>query len=450
MERTLVVKLLGRYITYQNLVSRMRALWQTKGYFNLVDMENGFYCANFDLEEDYLKALTGGPWMVYGAYLTVQPWSLDFDPKSSAISKVVAWVRIPGLSFRYYHKSTLRAIGMLLGEVVKIDYRTETMGRGKFARIAVLTDLMKPLIPWIKVDGRTYGIEYEGLPLICFECGRYGHNRERCRIGKPMESEEGQAKTQMAMDTEAGNSTVDGRHSGHADEASTEPRPSSYGTWMQVNEDLEATPTPLSMEILKGSGSVPPNKDTTKSPQNQDAGTVSISRDGANGHSHYKTRRGPPKQAQEYKKKEKVVEQVGTSAGRPTTDHYLQAEVGNFEQTNLTGSNNDQRPPEVVAGTIIPQKDMSEPRPVNSGPNQAVETSSSLDAKKHTVMEIPRSKPNLIVNNMAAKESDTMESELDSPKELKVDQAVSPDAPLVMEELEDNPSGVGMIAEPMV
>ncbi|KAI9079912.1 hypothetical protein K1719_038158 [Acacia pycnantha] len=117
-------------------------------------MERGFYLATFDLEEDYTKALTGGPWMVSGAYLTVQPWSLDFNP-ISPISKVVPWIRIPGLSFRYYHKSTLRAIGMLLGE--------------------------KPLVPWIKVDGRTYGVEYEGLPLICYECGNYGHVKQSCK-----------------------------------------------------------------------------------------------------------------------------------------------------------------------------------------------------------------------------------------------------------------------------
>ncbi|KAI9111837.1 hypothetical protein K1719_017527 [Acacia pycnantha] len=124
-----------------------------QGSYQLVDMEGGFYFASFDLEEDYMKVLTGGPWMVFG------------------------------LSFRYYHKSTLRAIGKLLGDVVKLDYTTKTSGRGRYARIAVIVDLQNPLIPWIKVDGRTYGIEYECLPLICFECGKYGHTKERCGGG---------------------------------------------------------------------------------------------------------------------------------------------------------------------------------------------------------------------------------------------------------------------------
>ncbi|KAI9126556.1 hypothetical protein K1719_002152 [Acacia pycnantha] len=67
MERTVILKLLG-----------------------------DFYFATFDLDEDYMKALTGGPWMIFGAYLMIQPWSLDFDASGSSISKVVAWVRIPG------------------------------------------------------------------------------------------------------------------------------------------------------------------------------------------------------------------------------------------------------------------------------------------------------------------------------------------------------------------
>ncbi|KAI9095693.1 hypothetical protein K1719_026253 [Acacia pycnantha] len=202
MERTLILKLLGRSITYHDLRARTQALWRLKGSFSLVDMEGSFYFATFDLEEDYFKALTGGPWMIFGAYLTVQPWSLDFDARSSSISRVVAWARIPGLSFRYYHKSTLRAIGSLLGEVVKIDYLTETRGRGKYARIAVLMDLLKPLVPWIMVDGKKHGVEYEGLPLICFECGLYGHPKERCKRNEQSNTTAtipGQAPTSQTM-----------------------------------------------------------------------------------------------------------------------------------------------------------------------------------------------------------------------------------------------------------
>ncbi|KAI9100798.1 hypothetical protein K1719_024160 [Acacia pycnantha] len=59
MERTLIIKLLGRSITYHDLLRKTQALWQLKGSFHLIDMEGGFFMATFDLAEDYMKKLTG-------------------------------------------------------------------------------------------------------------------------------------------------------------------------------------------------------------------------------------------------------------------------------------------------------------------------------------------------------------------------------------------------------
>ncbi|KAI9114162.1 hypothetical protein K1719_014812 [Acacia pycnantha] len=171
-----------------------------------------------------------GMFCIFGAYLTIQPWSLDFESCASAISKVVVWVRLPGLSFRYYHKSTLRLIGALLGEVVKIDYKTESRGRGKYARMAVTIDLQKALVPSIKVNGKSYRVEYEGLPHICFSCGRYGHSKERCGVTS---NSQGRITNQepsptVTMETSSGEDRL------AVDVASPESLPSRYGEWMQV------------------------------------------------------------------------------------------------------------------------------------------------------------------------------------------------------------------------
>lgn len=175
-----MLKLLGKFISYRDLLFNLQRLWQLKGSFKLADVEGKYFLATFDLKEDYMMVLTEGPWMVFGAYLTVQAWTLDFDPLTAKVTKIMGWVRVPGLSFRYYHKGALRAIGKLLGEVMKIDYTTEAKGRGRYARLAVLIDLRQPLVPFIKVDGRAYGVEYEGLPMICFGCGKYGHTKDQC------------------------------------------------------------------------------------------------------------------------------------------------------------------------------------------------------------------------------------------------------------------------------
>ncbi|KAI9101466.1 hypothetical protein K1719_023948 [Acacia pycnantha] len=246
MERTLVIKLLGRSITYGDLLTRTGAMWQLKGSFQFVDMECNFYFVSFDLEEDYIKVLTGGPWMVFGAYLTVHPWSLAFDPHTTKISNVVAWARIPGLSFRYYHKSTLRVIGKLLGEVVKIDYMTENRGRGKYARIAVLIDLQQALVPWIKVDGKTYGVEYEGLPLICFSCGKYGHSKERCNGSA-------QTSNQQVLSSSSMTTTTQPSVSGSGPRNRRPPEPgASFGEWMQVRYPRKGNKHSLGKEAKLG------------------------------------------------------------------------------------------------------------------------------------------------------------------------------------------------------
>ncbi|QHO03191.1 uncharacterized protein DS421_13g430210 [Arachis hypogaea] len=52
---------------------------------------------------------------------------------------------------------------------------TVSQTSGKFARLCVELDLSKPLHSKYLVNRRNYHIEYEGLHMICFTCGKFGH-----------------------------------------------------------------------------------------------------------------------------------------------------------------------------------------------------------------------------------------------------------------------------------
>ena len=58
---------------------------------------------------------------------------------------------------------------------IGIDYATNTISRGPYARICVEIDLLKPLVAKFKMRRRVRRVEYEGLHLVCFGCGLYGH-----------------------------------------------------------------------------------------------------------------------------------------------------------------------------------------------------------------------------------------------------------------------------------
>ncbi|MBA0609363.1 hypothetical protein Godav_021426, partial [Gossypium davidsonii] len=119
-----------------------------------------------------------GPWVVFGVNLTVQPWSLSFDPSNPFPTSIVSWIRIPNLQSSLYHKPILEEVGATVGKVVLIDERTMNASRGRFAKIAVLIDLTKPLITRIRVNGKIKVVEYESLHIVCFKCGIYGHTKD--------------------------------------------------------------------------------------------------------------------------------------------------------------------------------------------------------------------------------------------------------------------------------
>lgn len=70
----------------------------------------------------------------------------------------------------------------MLGKVVKIDYNTTVGRRGKFARFALVVDLLKPLKAFVRINGIPYCVKCKGLPLISYKCGHYGYAQGLCPL----------------------------------------------------------------------------------------------------------------------------------------------------------------------------------------------------------------------------------------------------------------------------
>ncbi|KAL4295420.1 hypothetical protein GQ457_12G019050 [Hibiscus cannabinus] len=158
---------------------------------------------------DYARVLTDGSWKIYGSYLTVHPWSKSFNTSEKFPSQVIVWVRIPGLSYRYYNKALFHYIALLIGKVFHVDYNTQDGARGKFARLAIL--LQK--------------LESEGLHNICYSCDVYGHAKELCPRNKDAQAD-GMVDSIASADV--------------ASEAISESN--LYGPWMMVENRRRRTP----------------------------------------------------------------------------------------------------------------------------------------------------------------------------------------------------------------
>ncbi|XP_016200154.1 uncharacterized protein LOC107641164 [Arachis ipaensis] len=176
---TFIVKILGKIIHLGTMEQLLNRDWANKGKINVIDMDRDYFLVHF-AEEDYSHALLGGPWMVAGHYLIVQRWRPFFLSLEQQVKKVATWIHILNLPIELYNHHFLWRVRSTIGTILKVDKATSIHSRGRFARICVEIDLSIKLIPKISVLGNTLNIEYEGLHLICFNCGVYGHRSELC------------------------------------------------------------------------------------------------------------------------------------------------------------------------------------------------------------------------------------------------------------------------------
>lgn len=86
-------------------------------------------------------------------------------------------------------------LGEKIGEPKNIDEATNIVSRGKFARMCVEIDITKPLVSKFRLRKKVCQIEYEGLHLVCFNCGVYDHTTDQCKRENGNEGTEQDAGT---------------------------------------------------------------------------------------------------------------------------------------------------------------------------------------------------------------------------------------------------------------
>ncbi|MBA0631919.1 hypothetical protein Godav_000746 [Gossypium davidsonii] len=175
MSRAVIVKLLGKKIGYHTLSNKIYNLWKPSTPITIMDLKNDYFLVKLQEEDDYVRALTKGPWIVFGHYLTMQPWTEYFSMSQPYPSNVVIWIRFPGVPGSR-----------------------------------------------IKVDGRVQRVEYESLPNVCFACGHYGHMKESCLTLHVQEKLRGE-NVDLNLETRSNGSMVN--HEG----------PDEFGHWMLVD-----------------------------------------------------------------------------------------------------------------------------------------------------------------------------------------------------------------------
>lgn len=179
-KQALIIKLLDGKIGYMGLMRRLKRKWNLKGELTLTDVGCQYYIARFSNDADYQYVLTQGPWLIDDNYLTIRKWVPNFVPDEAPIKVLTAWVRIPNLAVEYFDTTFLHKIGSKIGRVLRVDKTTTQAERGQFTRLSVEIDITKPLLSKFWLKGRVWKIQYEGIKMICYNCGKMGHTASEC------------------------------------------------------------------------------------------------------------------------------------------------------------------------------------------------------------------------------------------------------------------------------
>lgn len=103
-----------------------------------------------------------------------------FRPTEKHFDKLAVWVHFPELPVEYYDKEALYLIASKVGKPIRVDYATNNLIRARYARVFVEVDLDHPILTKVWIGNCWQTILYENLHLLCFHCGRIGHQKAQC------------------------------------------------------------------------------------------------------------------------------------------------------------------------------------------------------------------------------------------------------------------------------
>lgn len=128
------------------ITQRVRIMWKPKGSLEVIDLGQNVYLFRFSLQDDYDKALLGGPWFILDHYLMITKWKPNFRPSMNPFSNMTVWIRFPELPVEYYDKQALFEIAKIAGQPIRADYAKDHLTRARYARVCLVIDLNVTLV----------------------------------------------------------------------------------------------------------------------------------------------------------------------------------------------------------------------------------------------------------------------------------------------------------------
>lgn len=110
----------------------------------------------------------------------------DPDPIGDAEYDASMKHRIPPL---YHAEATIRQLAEKVGQVIGVEVKAVSNGKGDFHQTCVKLEALKPLVRFVTLapegrDRMMLQVKYEKIPRFCGHCGLMGHIHMECGTGE--------------------------------------------------------------------------------------------------------------------------------------------------------------------------------------------------------------------------------------------------------------------------
>lgn len=179
MEQSLVGKFLGPHTNIELVCNLIRNQWHLKGHVQVEALAKGFFSFSFTCDEDLLKVLVGGAWVIGKSTLVLKKWEAGFSSSSYSFDLASVWVHLPRLPLEFWDEKVFKGIVSTFGCLLSIDNLTASRHRLVYARLCVILDQATDLPSMIKINSMLgvweQVVEFESIPFSCFHYKKVGH-----------------------------------------------------------------------------------------------------------------------------------------------------------------------------------------------------------------------------------------------------------------------------------
>ncbi|CAH9089485.1 unnamed protein product, partial [Cuscuta europaea] len=123
-------------------VHDLRAKWGVKCFVK--SHNKGWVIFKFTNEEDRMKVLHDGPYMVFGKLLMLKELSEYFSFEDEEFLKVPIWVKFPKLPMKLWNDEAMSEVASMVGVPITTDKITKERMNNEYARVLIEVDVSKP------------------------------------------------------------------------------------------------------------------------------------------------------------------------------------------------------------------------------------------------------------------------------------------------------------------